>query len=127
MKHRVRSLRGLPPTAGVLLGLWALALATPAFGNEVLQWNETTMKAIATNGQNNIVSTRTLAMVHVAVHDALNAIDRRYDAYYFEGPGDRAASPEAAVAGPARRRSRPEQGRGGRARGRRGDPRAAEG
>lgn len=101
MKHRVRSLRGLPPTAGVLLGLWALALATPAFGNEVLQWNETTMKAIATNGQNNIVSTRTLAMVQVAVHDALNAIDRRYDAYYFEGPGDRAASPEAAVAAAA--------------------------
>jgi len=27
------------------------------------------------NGQNTIVSTRTLAMVQVAVHDALNAID----------------------------------------------------
>jgi hypothetical protein len=59
------------------------------------------MKAIVANGQNNIVSTRTLAMVQVAVHDALNAIDRRYDGYYFEGPGDTAASPDAAVAAAA--------------------------
>ena len=47
------------------------------------------------------MSTRTLAMVQVAVHDALNAISRRYDAYYFEGPGDPAASPDAAIAAAA--------------------------
>jgi hypothetical protein len=59
------------------------------------------MKAIAANGQNNPVSTRTLAMVHTAVHDAMNAIDRRYDAYYFDGPGDPAGSIDAAVAAAA--------------------------
>src|SRR6266542_3102642 len=69
--------------------------------NEVLQWNETTMKAIEANGQSNVVATRTLAMAQAAVHDALNAIDRRYDAYYFEGPADAAASPDAAVAAAA--------------------------
>jgi hypothetical protein len=53
------------------------------------------------NGQSNVVSTRTLTMVQVAVHDALNAISRRYDAYYFEGPADAAASPDAAVAAAA--------------------------
>ena len=58
-------------------------------------------EVIAANGQNNVVSTRTLAMVQVAVHDALNAISRRYDAYYFEGPADPAASPDAAVAAAA--------------------------
>ena len=46
------------------------------------------MKFIEANGQSAVVSTRTLAMVHGAVHDALNAIDRKYDAYYFEGPAD---------------------------------------
>ena len=56
------------------------------------------MAAIETNGQSTIVSTRTLAMVNAAVHDALNAVSRRYDAYYFEGPGNPGASPEAAVA-----------------------------
>jgi hypothetical protein len=87
-------------TAGMLTWLWSFALAQPA-ANEVLQWNEITMKAIEANGQSNVVATRTLAMVQAAVHDALNAINRRYDPYYFEGPGDPAASPDAAVAAAA--------------------------
>jgi hypothetical protein len=87
--------------AGLVTGLWALGLASPARASEVLQWNETTMKVIGASGQNNIVSTRTLAMVHVAVHDALNAIGRRYDAYYFEGPGDAGGSADAAIAAAA--------------------------
>ena len=59
------------------------------------------MKAIAASNQNNVVATRTLAMVHVAVHDALNAVSRRYDAYYFEGPADPAASTDAVIAAAA--------------------------
>jgi len=85
----------------MVISLWVLGLAPGAFANEVLQWNETTMQAIATSGQNNVVATRTLAMVQAAVHDALNAINRRYDAYYFEGPTEPAASPDAAVAAAA--------------------------
>jgi hypothetical protein len=81
--------------------LMAVVPISKAVANEVVQWNETTMKAIAANGQNNLVSTRTLTMVQVAVHDALNAISRLYDAYYFEGPADSAASPDAAVAAAA--------------------------
>ena len=99
MMHGPRAIRTVVPT--LIVCLWALTLASPAFANEVLQWNETTMKAVAATAQNNVVSTRTLAMVHVAVHDALNAISRRYDAYYFEAPGDPAASPDAAVAAAA--------------------------
>jgi len=89
------------PIAGFVFCLTAVLATSQAAANEIAQWNETTMKAIAANGQNNLVSTRTLAMVQVAVHDALNAISRRYDAYYFEGPADPAASPDAAVAAAA--------------------------
>ena len=78
-----------------------ILVAAPAPASEVLRWNETTMQAIAANGQNPVVSTRTLAMVHAAVHDALNAIDRRYAAYYYEGTATQAASPDAAVAAAA--------------------------
>ena len=85
----------------VILCLTVASLTLPAAANEVVQWNETTMKAIEANGQASVVATRTLAMVQVAVHDALNAISRRYDAYYFEGPGDPAASPDAAIAAAA--------------------------
>ena len=101
MRYGFRATGSVVPTVSMVIGLWALSLAPGALANEVLQWNETTMQAIGASGQNNIVSTRTLAMVQVAAHDALNAINRRYDAYYFEGPGDPAASPDAAVAAAA--------------------------
>jgi hypothetical protein len=85
----------------LMLGVSVIVVAAPVLANEVLQWNETTMKAIAANGQNPVVSTRTLAMVQAAIHDALNAIDRRYAAYYYEGPPTPAASPDAAAAAAA--------------------------
>ena len=90
--------------AAVVAGLLSLALAQPV-ANEVVQWNETTMKFIEANGQPAPVSTRTLAMVQGAVHDALNAIDRKYDAYYFEGPADSAAA--TAASGEAARSAGP--------------------
>ena len=63
--------------------LIALAAPLPARANEVVMWNETALKVAAAGGQDAIVTTRTLAMVHGAVHDALNAISRRYAAYLF--------------------------------------------
>jgi hypothetical protein len=60
------------PIASLVFCLTAVLVTSPVAANEVVQWNETTMKTIAANGQNNLVSTRTLAMVQVAVHDALN-------------------------------------------------------
>jgi hypothetical protein len=42
------------------------------------------------------------AIAHVAIHDALNAIDRRYRPYAFFGHASRRASPDAAVATAAR-------------------------
>ena len=101
MVQPVRTLQRPIHVACLAACLFAPIVAGPAVANEVVQWNETTMRAIEANGQNPIQSTRTLAMVHAAVHDALNAISRRYDAYYFEGPGDPAASPDAAVAAAA--------------------------
>src|SRR5262249_18245505 len=101
MVKYLRALGSPKPIACFVFCLTTVVFLSQAVANEVVQWNETTMKAIAANGQNNLVSTRTLAMVQAAVHDALNAINRRYDAYYFEGPADPAASPDAAVAAAA--------------------------
>jgi hypothetical protein len=56
------------------------------------------VKAVAAGGQDPRQRTRTLVMVQGAVHDALNAITRRYAAYYFDGPGEAGAAPDAAVA-----------------------------
>ena len=82
-----------------------MALSSPAFSqpavNTVVQWNETTMSVIDANGQIAVQSTRTLAMVHAAAHDALNAINPAIRRLLLRGPGDAAASPTPAVAAAA--------------------------
>jgi hypothetical protein len=42
------------------------------------------------------------AMMHIAIHDALNAIDRRFQPYAFDKRVEPGGSPEAAVAAAAR-------------------------
>jgi hypothetical protein len=89
------------------VGVWGpSAVAQPAHVPQTGQTqcfdvNGTALKATAAGGQIPIQVSRTLAMVQGAVHDALNAITRRYAAYYFEGPGEAGASPEAAAAAAA--------------------------
>ena len=56
----------------------------PAAADEMLAWNATALAAAELGGQNNIVITRTRAMVHLAVHDALNSISRRYEPYALQ-------------------------------------------
>src|ERR1700748_942618 len=41
------------------------------------------------------------AMMHLAIHDALNAIDRKYQPYAYDKKADPGASPDAAVAAAA--------------------------
>jgi hypothetical protein len=98
---KVRTIGRAILTGLLVIALLTAAYAPPADANDVLTWNETAIKAAAAGGQHPIQISRTLAMVQGAVHDALNAITRRYAAYYFEGPGEAGASPEAAVAAAA--------------------------
>ena len=51
---------------------------------------------------NPLHESRIYAMMHVAVHDAVNAIDRRSRPYAFDGEAEPGASPDAAVAAAAR-------------------------
>ena len=44
---------------------------------------------------------RMYAMMHIAMHDALNAIDRKYQPYAFDNKVDPGVSPDAAVAAAA--------------------------
>ena len=72
-------------------------------GNAVTHWNAVATDAFTpSQGTNPMAQSRTLAILHAALHDALNAIDRRFEAYtpgLEEAPG---ASMEAAVAAAAR-------------------------
>ena len=86
-----------------LICLW-LSLSAPGLaGNEVIKWNEIAGKAAFASGLagspgNPLFESRVYAITHAAIHDALNAIDRRYEPYAFHGSVTPGASPEAAVA-----------------------------
>jgi PAP2 superfamily len=88
-------------TIGVV-GLLALAGPRPAAANEAADWNLTGFEATAVGGQNNIVIGRTMAIMHLAIHDALNAIDRRYEPYLYVAKAESTAAPGAAIAAAAR-------------------------
>ena len=88
-----------------------LALGSPCLSSAdpVNDWNVTATTASFAAGLDNefgcvdpLHESRMLAMMHVAIHDALNAIDRRYQPYAYDGAGAPGASPEAAVAAAAR-------------------------
>jgi hypothetical protein len=89
-----------PGRAWVALA-FGLTLAAPAAADEPTRWNQLATDALAAAKADPITESRTLAMVQVAVHDALNAIDRRYAPHTATLPLARDASPEAAVAAAA--------------------------
>jgi hypothetical protein len=87
----------------VNLVLATLAPATPALADAVTDWNEITLatQAAVPAGTLTPPAARALAMVHLAIFDALNAIDRRYTPYAVVDLADPDASPEAATAAAA--------------------------
>jgi hypothetical protein len=83
-----------------------VAVAASPGGDAVIVWN-TNAGVAATQAciaplADPFHESRLYAMMHVAIHDALNAIDRRFRPYTFDQPAAPGASPEAAVAAAAR-------------------------
>lgn len=81
------------------------ARSTGRVGSAVLDWNETASRAAVAAClapfDNPLTESRMYAMTSLAVHDALNAIDRRATSYGPAFRARRSASPEAAVAAAA--------------------------
>jgi hypothetical protein len=68
-------------------------------GNAVTHWNAVATDAFTpSEGTNPMAQSRSLAIFHAALHDALNAIDRRFQSYTPGLAESRGASAEAAVA-----------------------------
>jgi hypothetical protein len=84
------------------MALVTFGMPRAATADEVFDWNVTGFEATAAGGQNPIMISRSMAMVHLAVHDALNAVERRYEPYLHEGRAEPGAAPPAAIAAAAR-------------------------
>ena len=92
--------------AALLAGVTTLAQGQTGGGDAVTVWNANagvaaTAACIAPL-DNPLHESRIYAMMHVAIHDALNAIDRRSRPYTFDMQAEPGASPDAAVAAAAR-------------------------
>ena len=80
--------------------------AAPAGGDAVTVWNANAgvaaTRACIAPLDDPMHESRIYAIMHVAIHDTLNAIDRRFHPYTFDKPAAPGASPQAAVAAAAR-------------------------
>ncbi len=92
----------------------SVALPVAARADEVLDWNAVLLRAVRTAGIPPPLNIRLMAIVHAAMFDALNGIERRYT------PDSRRSKRAARSVAPRRRRA------GGLYRARRPLPRAAK-
>jgi hypothetical protein len=83
------------------IGVLMVVVACTARADVVTDWNATTNKLVANDVGNN-PRLRTLAMVHVAMSDAINTVQNRYTRVVATLPAAPGASAEAAAATAAR-------------------------
>jgi len=76
---------------GIAIGvLWTGSVF--AATDPVNSWNSIVSQAALAAGQSPPVVARTLAIAQLAIHDALNAINSRYEPYAFRGTAPAGAS-----------------------------------
>ena len=79
---------------------WCLA-SVFAKADTVLDWNKTAIEAVTASRQPPPLTTRSMAIVHAAMFDAVNAIEGRYAPYRTTPKPPAGASAQAAAAGAA--------------------------
>ena len=90
----------------ILAGISQLAISSVAFANNaVTRANEAMGMAMIAACQspvgNPFHESRAYAMAHLAIHDALNAIERKYQPYTYDKKAEAGTSPNAAIASAA--------------------------
>ncbi|HEX4974236.1 MAG TPA: vanadium-dependent haloperoxidase [Steroidobacteraceae bacterium] len=86
-------------TGWMLCGLLGAAQPALADVDAVVDWNQITVDAV-TVGRPGPIGIVDIALVQIAVHDAVQAIDRRFEPYHFEvehASGSRSAAAAAAA------------------------------
>jgi len=93
--------------SAITIGTW-LAIGVPisASANVITDWDEKAVSVVMPAGsvgvsQQVYTAQRMMGMVHAAMFDAVNSIERRYQPYLVQLPADPATSKEAAAAAAA--------------------------
>ena len=86
-----------------MVAAWSLAPRALYVEDAVLAWNQIAISATVTANQGPLPQSRSMTIVQVSVHDAVNGISGRHDTYLPHGPAPAGASPEAAAIAAAHR------------------------
>ena len=79
----------------------ASSLCIPANADVVTDWNNAALDAIRAGNTAPPIASRSLAILHVSIYDAVNGIDRTHEAYLVPGAVPASASREAAASAAA--------------------------
>jgi hypothetical protein len=94
-------------TSAIMFGTWlAIGVPVSANANVITDWDEKAVAVVMPAGplgvsQQIYTAQRMMGMVHAAMFDAVNSIERRYEPYLVQLPADPATSKEAAAAAAA--------------------------
>ena len=94
-------------TSAIIFGSWlAIGVPVSASANVITDWDGKAVALVMPAGplgvsQQIYTAQRMMGMVHAAMFDAVNSIERRYEPYLVELPADPATSKEAAAAAAA--------------------------
>src|SRR3982075_784085 len=80
---RLSTVRALMCASLLVYGASSYAGPAAGSGDEVIQWNKTRLTIVRTPGAQpaTVHSTRSFAIMHAAVYDAVNAIERSHKPY----------------------------------------------
>ncbi|WP_280152035.1 vanadium-dependent haloperoxidase [Piscinibacter sp. XHJ-5] len=99
---RPRRIAALPGLLRILfIAGFVIAHPVASHADVVTDWYATATNVTANNPPGGVFVPRHLALTHLAIHDALNAIDRRYESFAVAVKAPTGASPDAAAAGAA--------------------------
>jgi hypothetical protein len=88
--------------AGLLVS-GSLKCDAVAVDDAVMEWNRIALTATATAGQAPVPQIRSMTIIHVSVHDAVNTVTGKHPTYLAAGPAPAGASAEAAAIAAAHR------------------------
>jgi hypothetical protein len=89
------------PLCTLAAALLAITFVSRAWADEVTRWNQIATDATTVGNTNPLKESCVFSILHVAIHDAVNAVESRYEPYQPRTSPAPGASVEAAIASAA--------------------------
>lgn len=97
----MNTLRVVPFSAFIATINLAFSVGTPANADVVTDWNNAALEAIRAGNTSPPIASRSLAILHVSIYDAVNGITRTHEVYLVPSAVPASASQEAAASAAA--------------------------